>query len=86
MHTVELLEEAVSLAGRAGYQIRQEWLGGSGGGACQIRGQKTIFLDVALGPAEQLEQVLDAVRGDPEALALPMPYPLRDLLKTRKIA
>jgi len=86
MHTVELLEEAVALAERAGYQIRQEWLGGSGGGACQIKGRKTLFLDVAAGPADQLEQVLDALRGEPEVLARPMPYQLRELLQARKIA
>jgi hypothetical protein len=86
MHTVELLEEAVALAQRAGCQIRQEWLGGSGGGACQIKGRKTIFLDIALGPADQLDQMLAALRADPEVLAMPMPYPLRELLQARKIA
>lgn len=86
MHTVELLEEAVALAKRVGYQIRQEWLGGAGGGACEVRGGKWIFLDLALGPADQLEQVLAALRHEPEALAMPMPHPLRDLLQPRKSA
>ena len=86
MHTVELLEEAVSAAQRLGYEVRQEWLGGNGGGACEIRGRKSIFLDLALGPADQLEHVVDALRREPDALALPMPHPLRDLLEIRKSA
>ena len=86
MHTVELLEQALDLAGRLGYQIRQEWLGGTGGGGCELAGRKILFLDLALGPIEQLEQVLDALRGQPDALRLPMPHQLRDLLAVRKSA
>ena len=86
MHTVELLEEALGLAGRLGYKTRNEWLGGSGGGACEIKGIKWIFLDLALGPADQLDNVLEALRSEPEALTRPMPYQLRSLLETRKSA
>ena len=43
MHTVELLEEACELAAQLGYRTRHEWLGGTGGGACQFAGQKWIF-------------------------------------------
>ena len=86
MHTVELLEQALDLAGRLGYKIRQEWLGGIGGGGCELAGRKILFLDLALNPAEQLDQVLDALRHEPAATALPMPHQLRDLLKVRKSA
>ena len=83
MHTVELLEEAIALAERVGHQIRQEWLDGSGGGACEIKGNKWIFLDLALGPLDQLEVVLEALRCDPAVFSLPMPHQLRDLLVVR---
>lgn len=86
MHTVELLEEAIALAKRIGYQVRAEWLGGSGGGDCEIKGRKWIFLDLAVGPLEQLEQVLETLRREPQALVLPMPYQLRELLAVRKSA
>jgi len=86
MHTVELLEEAIALAERVGYLVRQEWLGGSGGGDCQIQGQKWIFLDLAVGHLDQLELVLKTLRREPEAAALPMPYQLRELLAVRKSA
>ena len=33
MHTVEMLDQALDLAGRLGYTVRQEWLAGGGGAA-----------------------------------------------------
>ena len=45
MHKAQLLQEAVRLAGRLGYEIRQDWLGGGSGGACEIRGRKLMFID-----------------------------------------
>ena len=86
MHTVDLLEEAVGLAERLGYRIRNEWMGGAGGGGCEIRGHRWILLDLALGPAEQLEQVLATLRREPAVATLPMPQPLRDCLLLRKSA
>lgn len=86
MHTVELLEQALDLAGRLGYIVRQEWLGGSGGGGCELRGQKMLFLDLATEPADQLDQVLDTLRHDPDTATLPMPHQLRELLKLRRSA
>jgi hypothetical protein len=85
MHTVELLEHALDLLKPLGYEIRQEWLGGGGGG-CELRGRKVFFLDLALAPPEQLDQVVDTLRREPQATALPMPHQLRELLKLRKTA
>jgi hypothetical protein len=86
MHTVELLEHALAAAGRLGIKIRQEWLGGSGGGDCEIKGQQWIFLDLAESPVEQLNQVISALQNDPRLVNLSLPYELRDLLGVRKIA
>jgi len=86
MHTVELLEQAVDLARRMGYLVRQEWLGGIGGGGCELGGRKVIFIDLALGPVDQLDQVLCALRREPGALAAPMPHQLRELLAVRRSA
>jgi hypothetical protein len=86
MHTVELLEEAIALAERLGYHVRQEWLGESGGGACQIKGRKSIFLDLAVGPLDQLEQVVATLRSEPDALAVPISNALRELFRVRKSA
>ena len=67
MHTVELLDEALDLAASLGFAIRQEWLGGSGGGGCEIKGRKHLFLDLALSPLEQLEQVTQAIAACQQA-------------------
>lgn len=86
MHTVELLREATGLAKRLGYQVRQEWLGGVMGGGCELAGRKILFIDLALGPADQFQQVLDTLRREPEALSLPMDHALRELLVVRRSA
>lgn len=86
MHTVELLEEAIALAEQVGYQVRREWLGGGGGGDCQLKGQKWLFLDLAVGPLDHLELVVQALRREPNAASLPMPHQLRNLLALRKSA
>jgi hypothetical protein len=86
MHTVEILGYCLDLARRLGYEIRQEWLNGNGGGGCVLRGRKILFLDLALGPAEQLDEVLDSLRHDPDALDFPMPQVVYDLLVLRKSA
>jgi hypothetical protein len=81
MHTVEMLAQALDAARRLGYRVRQEWLGGNGGGACELKGRRILFLDLALGPAEQLQQVLDALRSDPKAAGLSMPTELREMVR-----
>ena len=86
MHTVELLEQAIEFAERLGYRMREEWLGGSGGGACELKGQKWIFIDLALNPVEQLDQVAQALRHDPSIHLFDVPRPLHRLLDVRRVA
>jgi len=86
MHTVDLLERAVHLAEQLGYTVRQEWLGGAGSGACEVKGRKYLFLDVAASPVDQLDQVLDALRREPTVPSLPLGRELGDLLIPRKSA
>jgi hypothetical protein len=64
MHTVELLREAVDTAKRLGYEVRQDWLGGDGGGHCLVRGRKWILLDLAQTAEEQLDVVVEALRDE----------------------
>ena len=80
MHTIELLEQALDLAGRLGYTIRQDWLAGNGGGGCELRGRKLFFLDLDLAVDEQLQQILETVRREPDAPNLPMSQELRQRL------
>ena len=94
MHTVDLLERASQLARQLGYKLREDWLGGSGGGPCEIKGQKWLFLDLALSPAEQLEQVATAIRSELAAASrvegavttVEVPSDLRRALRLKKTA
>jgi len=86
MYTAEILDAALRLAENAGYQVRHEWLGGNGGGGCELKGRKLLFVDLALSPAEQLDRVLDALRRDPSLRDIAVPDPLSDTLRRRKSA
>ena len=86
MHTVELLEQAISTAQHLGYQIRQEWLGGGGGGGCQIAGKDWIFIDLALNAEDQLDQVLETLREDPGVYTLRIGPELGSELGIRRAA
>ncbi|HEV2971912.1 MAG TPA: hypothetical protein VGY55_18205 [Pirellulales bacterium] len=86
MHSVELLEEALDAARRIGFQIREEWFGGNGGGACTVRGRKFLFLDLNLSTRDRLEQVLDALRADPQTAEIMLTATLRRVLEMGKAA
>jgi hypothetical protein len=86
MHTVELLEQAIALAERCGFVVRQDWFGGSAAGACEFKGRRWIFIDLALSPREQLDQVLDALRGLPNLAQVEMDSQLQKMLNLRKTA
>lgn len=80
MHTVEMFERLKELAERAGYTIRHEWLGGTGGGACEFAGRKWIFVDLSLSVVEQFDQVASAVKNDPALWSVEAPPALRRAL------
>ena len=64
----------------------QEWLDGCAGGGCVIRGQKWLFLDPTLSPAEQLEEVLNALWADPDVAAVDLSPELSEIAPKRKAA
>lgn len=86
MHTVELLEQAIEAAKRLGFHVRQDWLGGSAGGSCEIRGKKWIFVDLALSPLEQFGQVADAIRHEAAMSTLALSPALRRALRINSAA
>ncbi len=86
MHTVEMLQRLMETAERAGYTVRQEWLGGTGGGACEFAGRKWIFIDLALSVVEQLDQVSAALKDDPAVHLLAVPQPVQRYLGSRRAA
>lgn len=86
MHTADLLYHALRAAEQSGYQIRQEWLGGSGGGDCEIKGQKWLFIDLSLSLPDQLHLVVEALRREPKAAALELAPPLQKLMPSKQAA
>ncbi len=86
MHTVELLDQVINLAKQLGYAVRQDFFAGCGGGGCELKGRKFLFLDLDLTPEEQLEQVAAVLRGEPAAKGFPLSGELRELLGVRRIA
>ena len=86
MRTVELLVECQEVAQRLGYAIRHEWLDGEAGGACEFGGKKWIFVDLAQSPDEQLEQVIEALRIEPQLCELSVSSALKSIITERKAA
>ena len=86
MHTVELLREAVDAAKRLGYEVRQDWLGGDGGGHCLVRGRKWILLDLAQTAEEQLDVVVEALHDEPGAARVVRSPELMQRLQVRLAA
>ncbi len=86
MHTVELLEQVLTVAERLGYGVRHEWLGGQGCSACEFGGRKWIFVDLAASATEQLEQVAEALQSDPGVHLLTLDAPMQRLLGTHRAA
>jgi len=86
MHTVELLDEALAAARQLGFRIREEWLGGDGGGSCVLKGQKWLFVDLALDAADRLALVTSALSTEPAAAQLAMSEALRSYVQVRRSA
>ncbi len=86
MHTVELLQEALDAASRLGFEVRQDWLGGNGGGHCLVRGRKWILLDLAQTVDEQLNVLAEALRSEPTALRAVKSPELADRIRVRSAA
>jgi hypothetical protein len=86
MQTIELLEQLQEVAQRMGYGVRQEYLGGVGGGACEFNGKRWIFLDLALSAVEQLEQLAAALEADPVIHVIELAPEVRRALGLRRAA
>ncbi len=86
MRTVEVLEQALTVAEQVGYRVRHEWLGGAAGGSCEFAGRRWIFVDLSLGVDEQLEQVIEALKVDPAVFLQDVGPELRRLLDLPRAA
>ena len=86
IHSVELLEMALEAAARLGYRIREDALAGFPGGACQLKGQKWLFLDPSLSSRERLKITLDALAADPSTSTLDLRPEMKQVFQHRRPA
>lgn len=86
MHAIDQLSWALDLARELGYEVRFEWLGGARGGCCIVAGRKLLFVDVALGAIEQLEQIVEALQADPFVHSLVLTTAQRSILGIARAA
>jgi hypothetical protein len=86
IHSVELLEQALQAAKRVGFRIREDALDGCSGGACQIKGQRWLFVDPSLSTCERLELVLDALVALGEEIERELSAPLARVIVSRRAA
>jgi hypothetical protein len=85
MHAA-LLAEALELARQLDYQVREERLEGAGGGHCAFGGKKWLLLDVTQSAQEQLADVADALRNEPDLWRRPVSPRLSSVLQPRAAA
>ncbi len=64
MHTIDLLEQTLTVAERAGIQVRREWLGDVPGGLCRIGATRVLYTNLSLSAEEQLQQLVFALRTE----------------------
>lgn len=86
MDSVEALDEALAVARTLGFEIREDWFDGRGGGPCRIRGRKCLFLDLQLSPRDRLAQVLETLRSEPGVAQIGMSAMLGRLLSGGRAA
>lgn len=86
MHTVELYESMKKFAESIGYQVREENLGGIGGGACEVAGRKCLFVDIAMSSVDQLDQIVTAVSQDPSIYTVDVPTEIEHLFAVPRAA
>jgi hypothetical protein len=64
MRTVDLIDQVVAQAQRAGIQVRYEDLEGRGTALCSIRGQRCLFIDLTQSCEERWEQLKTILAGE----------------------
>ena len=80
MDATTQLDTIVRLFEQLGVEVRQERLGGSGGGMCQIRGKRVVFVDLDADAATRLDQCVAALATVPEAATVFISPELRELV------
>jgi hypothetical protein len=75
------LETLLEAAEQLGIEVRCEPLGGDGGGLCQLKGRRVLFVDASADLATRYDRTLAALAGLPELAQRFLPPELRDDLE-----
>lgn len=86
MHHVELLEQALTVARKLGFLVREEYVGDIDGGSCVVRGQKMLFLDPQLSIPDRLVIVCEALAAEEQLDRSNLPDELAQRLIVRRAA
>ena len=57
------LEEVLAAAAQCGVQVRRAGLGGEGGGWCEIKGQRVLFVDTMADLETSFARAVEALAG-----------------------
>lgn len=79
-----LFVEILDLLSRLGVDVRQERLGGAGGGLCTIRGKSVLFLDLDADLATLTAGGLDVLAPMPEVDSVYVSPALRERIEQRR--
>lgn len=66
MNLSDRLEALLTLAEQIGLEVRAEFMGGDGGGLCQLKGRRILFVDTSADVATRYERTLAAIADLPE--------------------
>jgi len=85
MDATAQLDTIVRLFEQLGVEVRQERLGGSGGGLCRIRGKRVVFVDLDADAATRLDRCVEALATVPEAAAVYISPELREWMDNLRV-
>lgn len=86
MDATAQLDTIVRLFEQLGVEVRQERLGGSGGGLCRIRGRRVVFVDLDADAATRLDHCVAALATVPEAAAVYISPELREWVDKLRVS
>ena len=68
----------VDLLTRMDIEVRREKMGGEGGGLCQMRGRRVMFIDEDADAATRIDRCVTGLANLPEIESMFLPPDLRD--------
>ena len=84
MDDAEITEALLEMLEAAGMAVRQEAMGGSGGGLCQLAGQAVFFVDTDTSSAEQCALCAAVVANRIDTDRVYMRPQVRDMIEQHK--